>query len=191
MRILSVTLAALLLVCIVRFGRAGLEHLATLHLRGAALAFAAVLLQVAAARAQAYRLELLLLSAAPLATFCWMNRRRRGVVLIALGISLNMLVMALNGGAMPISPATLERQTGLRIAPGAFLPKTKDVVLPEEATILALLSDRLLLPGPLAPLAAWSAGDVLLIAGVGRLLWQTMKGAHDDRRSLWGETAVP
>ncbi len=190
MKVLPITLAALLLICLLRFGRPGLARLAALRLRGGWLAVVAALLQLAAIELRGWRLELLLLSAAPLACFCWLNRNQPGLALISLGVALNLLVMALNGGAMPISPATLAEQTGLQIAPGTFLPKTKDRVLAEEATALAWLSDRLMLPGPLKSLASWSVGDALLIGGVGTLLWQTMKGTDRARHPLWGETTV-
>lgn len=190
MKVLAITFAALLLVCLIRFGRAGLLRLAALRLRGEWLAVVAVLLQLSAIELRELRLGLLLLSALPLACFCWLNRRQHGIPLISMGVALNLLVMSLNGGAMPISPATLAEQTGLQIAPGTFLPKTKDVVLAEEATVLAFLTDRLMLPGPLKSIASWSVGDALLIAGVATLLWQAMKGNNRARHSLWGETTL-
>jgi len=189
--VLPVTLAALLLVCIARFGRAGVVRLAELHLRAGTLALGAGVLQIVSALTHQRRLELLLASAILLAGFCWLNRRQRGVVLISIGIALNMAVMTANGGAMPISPAILARQTGLQIAPGTALPKTKDIVLTDEAAKLAALGDRLLLPAPLTPIAAWSIGDVFLLSGVARLLWRTMKGTDYARRSLWNSTASP
>jgi hypothetical protein len=191
MLVLPVTLAALLLVCIARFGRAGVVRLAELHLRAGALALGAGVLQIVSALTHQHRLELLLASAILLAGFCWLNRRERGLILITAGIALNMAVMTANGGAMPISPATLAQQTGLQITPGTALPKTKDIVLTDEAAKLAALGDRLLLPAPLTPIAAWSIGDVFLLSGVARLLWRTMKGTDYARRSLWNSTASP
>jgi hypothetical protein len=191
MLVLPVTLAALLLVCIARFGRAGFVRLATLRLRGGALALGAGSLQVVSALTHQHRLELLLVSAVLLAGFCWLNRRERGLILITVGIALNMAVMTANGGAMPISPAILAQQTGLHIAPGTALPSTKDVVLADDTAKLAPLSDRLLLPAPLTPIAAWSIGDVFLLSGVARLLWRTMKGTDYAGRSLWNSTASP
>jgi len=191
MLVLPVTLAALLLVCIARFGRAGIVRLAALHLRGSTLALGAGLLQIVNALTHQHRLELLLVSAMLLAGFCWLNRRERGVMLVTVGIALNMVVMTANGGAMPISPATLARQTGLHITPGTALPSTKDIVLTDDTAKLAPLSDRLLLPAPLTPIAAWSIGDVFLLSGVARLLWRTMKGTDYAGRSLWDGTASP
>jgi hypothetical protein len=190
-KVILAALLLLLLLCTARFGRAGLARLAALRLRGGPLAGGACLLQLAGALAQQHRLALLLLSAALLAGFCWLNRRQAGAILITTGVALNMAVMAVNDGYMPISPGTLVRQTGLHVPAGTALPATKDMVLDDHVAGLALLGDRLLLPGPLAPLAAWSIGDFLLIAGVGRLLWQTMKGFDDARRSFWNSAAVP
>jgi len=41
-----------------------------------------------------------------LLVFCWINRRVTGVWLLALGLTLNLLVIAANGGFMSISPQT-------------------------------------------------------------------------------------
>jgi hypothetical protein len=191
MSVLPPTLAALLALCSLRFGRAGLARLAALRLRGGALACAACLLQIGGMLAPQYRLSILLLSAACLASFCWLNRRQHGIVLITAGVGLNMAVMAANGGYMPISPAALARRIDVQIAPGTLLPATKDIVLEDHEARLALLGDRLLLPGRLASLATWSIGDFVLIAGVGRLLWQTMKGTTHAQHPLWRGTALP
>ena len=108
--------------------------------------------------------------------FCWLNRRHYGIALAALGIMLNLTVMAANSGMMPISPATIADMGGRYRASGTLLQHSKDIVLDDEQAMLAWLGDRLLLPGSLARLTAWSVGDILLLIGVARLLWTTMKG---------------
>jgi len=61
------------------------------------------------------------------------------------------------------------------------LTRSKDRVVDDGRARLVWLSDWLLLPGPFARLAAWSAGDALMLAGLARLLWYTMKGELYDR----------
>jgi hypothetical protein len=187
MIILPLALGLMLAFLAWRFGRSGLARLATLRLRGGVLALLACLAQLTSVLTHQRRLELLLVSAALLAGFCWLNRRQAGITLATLGITLNMAVMAANGGTMPISPEALARMSDIRVESGTALRFSKDIVLTDGEAALAWLGDRLSLPGPLARLAVWSIGDVLLLVGVGRLLWHTMKGpAHDDEHALRG-----
>ncbi len=109
----------------------------------------------------------------------WLNRNQPGFWLLGLGLALNLLVIALNGGLMPISPETVAQlvpnappqawQVGSRLGTG------KDVVLPIEATWLWWLSDRFLLPAWFPGRVAFSVGDVLIAFGAFWLLW-TMGG---------------
>jgi hypothetical protein len=116
-----------------------------------------------------------------LLVFAWGNRRLAGVWLLGLGLLLNLAVIVLNGGLMPISPETV-----LRLAPqtppglltiGARLGVTKDVVLSEAQTSLAFLSDRFILPNPFTKgssgnaAAAFSLGDVVIAVGAFWVLW--------------------
>jgi hypothetical protein len=116
--------------------------------------------------------------------FCWLNRTISGFWLVTLGISLNMLVMFANSGHMPISPAAFQRMSGLDVPSGTLLLFSKDRVLEDAAAMLPWLGDRLLLPGPLAGVAVWSVGDLLLLTGTGQLLWVTMKGTGHDQSNL-------
>jgi hypothetical protein len=181
MIILSLTLGVMLLLLACRFGLARLARLATLEWRGGALAVLACAAQSISVFTHQQRLPLLLLSAALLAWFCWLNRRHPGVMIAALGITLNMVVMAANGGTMPVSPTTLE-QRGFQVTQGTALHFSKNRVLADHMAALPWLGDRLLMPGPLARLASWSIGDMVLLVGVWRLLWQTLKGDDDAAR---------
>lgn len=168
---LLLVLGMLLLVVVCRNGQAGLMRLTTLHLRGGYLPLLACLVQLAGMLIPQQRQPLLLVSAGLLCSFCWLNRRRFGMPLIIIGISLNMLVMLANGGAMPVNSTALA-QVNNHYATSGTLPRfSKARVLKDSDAAFAWLDDRLLLPGTLAHLAAWSIGDLLLLAGVGRLLW--------------------
>lgn len=104
-----------------------------------------------------------------LLVFCWLNRHFAGVGLLAFGLALNLLVIATNGGFMPISPQTASHlipekllqtlQVGGRFGYG------KDILLTPEKTNLAWFSDRFLTPAWLLHPIAFSLGDILISAG--------------------------
>jgi hypothetical protein len=191
MIILPTTLGIMLVGLVCRFGRAGLRRLAHCSFRGGILAFGACLAQLTSVLTHQWRFELLLVTAALLAIFCWLNRRHVGLPLVAAGIALNLLVMGANGGTMPVSPTTLASMSNVSAKPGTVVHWTKDRVLEDDQARLPWLGDRLLLPGYLRYLAAWSIGDVLILTGIGLLLWHTMKGCDDDERTFWREAAPP
>ena len=114
-------------------------------------------------------------SQALLLVFAWFNRRRPGVWMLGLGLALNLTVIALNGGLMPISPETVTY-----LAPNA-LPHTwqlghrlgtgKDVVLAVASTRLWWLSDHFVLPDGSPYRVAYSFGDMLIAGGAFWFLW--------------------
>ena len=95
-------------------------------------------------------------------------RNRLGFWLLGIGLGLNLTVILLNGGLMPISPESVSHlvpdampgswQIGSRLGTG------KDIVLTVDQTQLWWLSDRFLLPLPGRDVA-FSLGDVLIAAG--------------------------
>lgn len=181
MTILTVTLAAILVICIVRFGSAGLARLASLRWRGGMLAVVACLSQFISIQGHQYRLPLLIVTITALVGFCWLNRRQPGMLLIVIGMALNATVMFANGGMMPVAPDRLAQMSGMQVESGAVLLGSKDVVLEDHEATLPWLGDRIMLPGPLGQLAIWSIGDFILIAGVTRLLWVAMgKQQHEQ-----------
>jgi hypothetical protein len=104
-----------------------------------------------------------------LLVFAWANRKHPGFWLLTLGLTLNLAVIALNGGFMPISPETVAR-----LVPGAGpgdwqigerLGTSKDLVLPYSSMRLGWLSDRFLLPDWFSYRVAFSLGDILIAAG--------------------------
>lgn len=107
--------------------------------------------------------------------FAWLNRHISGMPTLLAGAALNFLVMAMNGGFMPVSPQTagqlisterlLDFQLGSRIG-------AKDILLLPQHTRFEWLADRFLLPAWFPYQAAFSLGDVFIAIGVFWMLAQ-------------------
>lgn len=129
---------------------------------------------------------MLITSQLVLLVFVWINRRIPGIWLLGLGTLLNLAVISLNGGWMPITPETLEHlgapegtwQIGLRHG------YSKDLVLAKGNTALWILSDILTLPWWIPYRVAFSIGDVWIAAGVMVYLFQ------NDRTRLTSREVV-
>ena len=116
----------------------------------------------------------LVISQLILLVFIWFNRDRIGMRILGLGLLLNLLVITLNGGLMPVAPETAAAlypdvplsswQIGSR--PG----RSKNILLRPEDIHLAWLSDLILLPAWFPWTRALSPGDVFIVLGVFWLL---------------------
>ncbi len=106
-----------------------------------------------------------LLTYALVIPFIWVNRRMPGMPLLAAGLGLNLLVIALNGG-MPVDPETL-RATGRLDTYQELISRgwSGNAVALTDRTLLPFLADRLVLPAPLSGLGPYSIGDLLIYAG--------------------------
>ena len=103
------------------------------------------------------------------------NLKVPGIWFLGLGLFLNLLVISLNGGLMPIRPELVERlipqaAEGFWVV-GERLGVGKDIVLTVEQTRLWFLSDWFLLPDWLHYPMAFSIGDVVISLGAFWLLW--------------------
>jgi hypothetical protein len=110
-----------------------------------------------------------------LLVFVWFNKDAPGFWALGLGLGLNLIVIAINGGFMPISPDTLKTwspevptgawEIGKRFGTG------KDIVLTTANTRLWFLSDRFLTPQGFPIHIAFSLGDIFIALGAFLLLW--------------------
>jgi hypothetical protein len=119
------------------------------------------------------------ISAVAFCAWCLCNRAIPGVLIVALGVMLNLLVMAFHDGAMPIQAHVLA-VIGDAAPAGSLLWGSKDVVV--HSAPLAALWDWMVVSSGARTLIA-SPGD--LIAGAGILYWlmfscSTKKGPTHD-----------
>ena len=109
---------------------------------------------------------LFLLSHLLLLGFVWRNRRLPGIQIVGLGVMCNLLVIAANGGLMPITPETLVQiNPGSTLAQwpvGAHYGHSKDIILLRAEIRLWALSDILVIPPPFPRPTAFSLGDLLI-----------------------------
>lgn len=114
--------------------------------------------------------------------FVLFNLRRPGMGLLGLGLAMNFVVILVNGGMMPLAPQTASRLSSIdRWAAGARFGPGKSVVLPTQSTFFGSLSDRILLPDWFPYQAAFSLGDILIVAGALVLLYAMTHGPARSR----------
>lgn len=116
----------------------------------------------------------LICSQAGLLIFALLNLRKPGFWLLGLGLTLNLAVIVLNGGWMPISPetvATMFPDSAGVLAVGERLGTGKDILLAADQTRLWFFSDRFLVPYGAGYHVAFSLGDALVSLGIIAALW--------------------
>lgn len=151
-----------------------LKNLATVEFKGLVPIVAAVVLQYGSQFASDFGLTVLrpygpvifLCSFVLILWVIWMNRRIPPLVLTGLGVFLNILVIAANGGKMPVSPEALHAG-GLShyLQPLQGQEVLTHQVL-SDATRLRFLADIFALPKAYPRARVFSVGDVLLSLGV-------------------------
>lgn len=98
--------------------------------------------------------------------FLWLNRRSSGFIWIFAGVFLNFLVMALNGGRMPVSvevaakvldPSYIQELTGGLYAKHAAM---------SDSTLLGFLGDVIPFRRPYLGAQVISIGDIIMNIGI-------------------------
>lgn len=165
MFILSLTVLCIL-IALARGGR--LANLALLPVRMIGLLFLPFVLQLIAFSPIGERLVF----DVPLARYLytaslgiaviglWLNRKLPGVVWIMLGLSLNFLVISLNGGFMPVAAAA-RQFAGMSPLAG----RDNNVVPVTATTWLPWLSDTFPLPAFVPFANVFSPGDLFVVIG--------------------------
>lgn len=116
-----------------------------------------------------------LITGAVALVWCLINRRLSGALLIAVGIGLNLLIMAYHNGTMPIRSDVITA-IGEPFEPGTAFVNSKDTVV--ASSPLWLLSDWIIVPTKPYPVVA-SPGDLLIVVGIVWWLFFSHQPAKD------------
>lgn len=117
------------------------------------------------------------------------NRRLWALWIAAVGVLMNFVVIAANGGAMP-ADASLVRASGQgKLLAPVQAGRYPTHALLDASTRLPYLADRYLLPRPYPRPCVFSPGDVLITLGVVLLIFYGM-GAFPFRRAVEGGAHV-
>ncbi|MCL4078809.1 DUF5317 domain-containing protein [Coriobacteriia bacterium Es71-Z0120] len=116
-----------------------------------------------------------LLAMAGLVVLALVNTREPGMVLVALGVALNLMVIGLNAG-MPVS------ERALNIVARSDTVEVSDLVhrTMDDETLLPWLTDVIPVPGPRGLRGVVSIGDLLLVAGAGWFLADAVRRGGDE-----------
>ncbi len=113
------------------------------------------------------------ISVATVAVWAYANRHIPGVALAGVGMLMNLVVMGVHGGRMPIHSDVLA-QLGASLPAGTILEGSKDVVV--DASPLIWLSDHFILGSGNHTYIA-SLGDFVLLVGI--VCWLTLSEAPE------------
>jgi hypothetical protein len=119
----------------------------------------------------------------------WRNRHLPGMWIVLAGVTLNLSVIAANGGYMPIPPEVLARVGGDEIVhqlpAGSPIFGSKDVLLAPQQAHLWFLGDVLAIPAPYPWPTAMSVGDWALAIGVFWFIVQiSQSNAHASEKGV-------
>jgi hypothetical protein len=136
----------------------------------------------------------LVISQVLLFIFALLNRHSSGFILLAIGTLLNLAVMSLNGGLMPMAPETIAKLYP-QASPeswsiGERLWNSKNIALGEEMTRLSLLSDRFIFPEWRYYRVAFSAGDVILSVGAFWIFWSLGGTPRKLKETSYGQNTI-
>ena len=170
-------IGAVLIGIVVGYLRRGrIAHLAALQLRFLWVIPVSLLIQLAIFPLFSVRplfpyatSSLHLLSYALILVFLVLNYRTFPLLVIGMGSLLNLLVITVNGGYMPSSPAALARAGNEGVAARLLQDGVYgNVILMSEGTQLNALGDLLYLPRWVPFATAFSLGDLIVALG---LIW--------------------
>jgi len=122
--------------------------------------------------AQLYTAALHLLSYLLILGFVWMNRRMPWVWVIGIGLAANFMVIAANGGFMPVSP---DAAVGTSSAPVVLKGIHHNSRLIGEGTRLRMFADVFRTPEWFVIKRAFSFGDMLIGVGAFAMVQRLMR----------------
>lgn len=165
MVLIVVTMVAGVVAGWLRGGR--VRHVGSAAIRGGVLALVAAVAQVVHALAPSAEVALAMTAASQVAllTFLWLNRYLAGALLVALGSTLNALVILANG-AMPVS-----RDAVMAVQRHPYEIGGRHRLL-EDGDSFGWLADVIALP---LLRTVVSVGDIILAAGVGLMVMWLMR----------------
>jgi len=113
-----------------------------------------------------------------LLVFCLLNRRHNGMLILAGGLALNLLVIVANGGFMPLGTDTAARLMPAQVLQGLKIGSplgghSKDILLAPGQIVFPWLADRFMPPSWFQYQFAFSMGDVFI--GMGAFLLLSMQ----------------
>jgi hypothetical protein len=126
------------------------------------------------------RTSVLIVSYVLLITFAVVNLRIKGVVLILIGLSMNLAVIASNGG-MPVGVQALRDSGQADVLEGLREEGADKHHLMTDEDVLTFLADVIAIPPPVGQ--AVSVGDLVMYAGLIWAIAAAMRGRTPSTRS--------
>lgn len=167
MRVIFFVATIALAVIVVVASKGSFSRLGSLHFRMLWLLFVGLAIQIVLEvvdfpkdRIDDVGIGILLLSYVAILAFCSVNRKVKGMTLVALGVALNVLVIALNQG-MPTKADVHERNGEAVHVP---IEQTVKHRPEQDDDLLGFLGDVVTVPG--FPNQQFSIGDIVMALGI-------------------------